>query len=98
MAGRVRWVTSYLLQLDTFGVKLVPCVCRTVPERVCQAETVFLRVAAYRERWAEVPCSSGASFSVNPACLPLSRFRDSSRLSSLREVAIVLYKRDCSQH
>jgi hypothetical protein len=30
--------------------------------------------------------------------LPLSRFRDSSRLSSLREVAIVLFRRDCSQH
>src|SRR5262249_49645703 len=35
---------------------------------------------------------------VNPAFVLLSPFRDSSRLSSLREVAIVLCRRDCSPH
>jgi hypothetical protein len=47
--------------------------------------------------WGEVANSSGSLAVLNPA-FSLSLFRASSRLSSLREVAIVLCRRDCSQH
>jgi hypothetical protein len=50
-----------------------PAGCRTVPERVCQAEAVFLRVAAYRQRQAYVPCSSSSSVAMNRV-LPVVTF------------------------
>lgn len=44
------------------------------------------------------PLFIGSLGAVNRANLPSSLLRDPSRLSSLREVAIVLFRRDCSQH
>jgi hypothetical protein len=69
-----------------------PSVWRTVPERVCRAETVFPWVGAYRSRQAYVACFPGSFIPVMSAFLPLLRLWDSSRLSSPREVAIVLFQ------
>jgi hypothetical protein len=46
----------------------------------------------------EVTTASGSLVRLNPAFVSLSLFRYSSRLSSLRGVAIVLCRRDCPQH
>lgn len=72
--------------------------CRAVPERVCQAETAFPPGASVTGAPGEVMHSSSPLVALRPAAFSWSLFRGSSRLSSLREVAIVLCRRDCSQH
>src|ERR1043165_7901910 len=78
-------------------IKLAPFVCRTVPERVCQAENGFHLVFCAKVARGVTRCFL-LVLSLSYSIVELLLLCNSSRLSSPREVAIVLFKGDCSQH
>src|ERR1043165_53003 len=78
-------------------IKLAPFVCRTVPERVCQAENGFHLVFCAKVARGVTRCFL-LVLSLSYSIVELLLFCNSSGLSSPREVAIVLFKGDCSQH